>query len=196
MNEFAIRVDISSSSSGSQVSEYLQSISSSSLYCNEKVDVNWHQHWYILTSTNSQTIRNKIKSFGLVGNKSYSLKKVKDKLKYIAYIIKDDRDYVSINIDDNLINQAIAYDTQVKTELKEKKEREKGIFKLLLNKCKSELCSTPESVVRLCLKYYVDNNKIITGQFSNLCRTILIHLNPASYDHFVSDIVYQIKIKI
>lgn len=84
---------------------------------------NYHTHFLIQTDLTTHAIRARLKKINLSGNEDYSLVKLKEQypVEYLAYLIKG-KEYVS-TLPDDVLQTAISYDTQVKTELKERKKK-------------------------------------------------------------------------
>lgn len=102
------------------------------LYCRENAS-RAHQHWYISTQREAPAIRKFLRDkLHLTGNKDYSLKTCVDKIKYLAYIIKDG-DYINSGVSDEDIASAIEYDKLVKTDILATKTTKKTLKEKFLD---------------------------------------------------------------
>nr|QMP82098.1 MAG: hypothetical protein [Polar freshwater circular DNA virus] len=101
----------------------LVDLSKEALYCEEVgSDKTIHCHLFVSTDTPVQTIRNHIRKAGFSGNKSYSVSVVRDRLKTLAYIVKDGT-FKNKNIPDSEIIEAQLYDVSVKEDIKVKRPK-------------------------------------------------------------------------
>lgn len=125
---------------------------------------NLHVHMYVETSTPIQTIRNWIRKAGLQGNKSYSVSLCKDKIKLLAYMLKEGNPVLYKNISQEDKDTALQYHENVKEEIKSKKPRNTlpAIMSLL-----QPVDSFPDKsyyydhVKKVILKYHLDNELLL-----------------------------------
>lgn len=85
--------------------------------CQEKSDTNLHCHVFLQTDVTMQTIRNKIRSYDLKGNSDFSISKIKDEKKYLAYILKEDVDPDLQGFTDEFISESRLYDLSKKEKV-------------------------------------------------------------------------------
>lgn len=99
-------------------------------YCKEisKISKKEHFHLMVYTSLHCDTVRRKLKKyFNLSGKKKeFKVGLVKDTTKYLAYIMKDG-DYITKNISDKAMEEAIKYMENIKEEQDHKTLKEKCI---------------------------------------------------------------------
>lgn len=82
-----------------------------------------HYHIYGTLSLSESQTRRKLNDKGYKGNKSFSLSKAKkSKKENLAYVIKDGN-YTNYGFSDEDIQEALLYDTTVKSEIEEKKSK-------------------------------------------------------------------------
>ncbi len=109
------------------------------LWCSEKVGTpDQHAHFYLETDVSNPTIRAYIRKHFGTGNGVYSLKALKEPkpIEYLAYLTKDGR-YFDKNLE---LDEALAYDDEMKKRLKDKKTTSKrSVFAVL---CDDYLSST------------------------------------------------------
>lgn len=151
-----IRVDISGSH---PFCDWITEKSSKVLIAQEEVDKkNVHVHIVSETETPVQTIRNNLRKHGLVGNGSYSCKKVEDIVKMLAYVLKDGN-IIENTFDEELIEEARRYDTKVKDEMKSKKP--KNVLLGIEETAKAQYSDLETLDVnhwsKIAVKYYKDN---------------------------------------
>lgn len=125
MAEYAIRYDDPGQDIHDQIVLFLKEKAEVYAYCRELggTGENPHFHWYIATSASIKSIRNKFNRLGIKGNAGYSCTQVKNTLKCVGYIVK--QNLIEHNICDDYMADAYVYDSQVKEDLKEIKKSAK-----------------------------------------------------------------------
>lgn len=168
------------------------------IYSIEQEQDNPHMHWYIETRTKPATMRSHIRQLGLQGNKSYSLTICKDKLKYQAYVIKDN--YYRHSPDIN-IQEIQAYDAQVKTEMKERKTKKLKIVPTLLELTSSIPLNSKEKYVsdhvKTVITYHIENELPYNSyKIQTLTQMLLNKKNDYFLHLFTENISTQILKKL
>lgn len=168
-----------------------------------------HTHWYLETDKNRETIVKEIRKLGGKGNRIYSMTRLDEEkpLQYLAYCIKD-ADFTSEGLSAHLIQSAKEYDAKVKIEMKEKKAKSKSTYKQLcaiIEESRSGVHSYFDKeenvtktickrwIVELVLKFYQDNDKILTKSYIiNLCQTLCYKYVPSYDREYATDIILKL----
>lgn len=156
--------------------KYLVSVSTSALYAEETAKSGTHIHLFTTTEVSMATLRNHIRKEGFTGNKSYSISTVKDKIKTLAYIMKDGTFQIK-NISTEDLELARKYDGEVKADIK--KKTSKDIIAYLESQFHSlhNMGCNPDNVTaqvgQELLQYYLDNKiQIRRFQFQTIIDTL------------------------
>lgn len=132
MQHYKLRVDTNSVTLDQAVN-LVKKHSGRYAFAQENVDgENPHVHFFLSTLSKEATIRSNLRSLGLKGNGSYSLKELDEEfpIEYLAYLGKEGRgEYVGFLKEE--INVAQAHDAKVKLSIKEKKENKKTVLEKL-----------------------------------------------------------------
>ncbi len=130
------------------------------IYCLEGMDSdNPHAHFYLETDYKMPAMRARLASVGMKGNVDLSFSLVKDKLKYIAYIVKS-KNYFPYNISDSLLEEALSYDSQVKASIVNSKPSNR--LERLISFYKSQLPSALDVVDHLFA--WVEEEKLVLSR--------------------------------
>jgi hypothetical protein len=168
-----------------------------------KDNPNPHLHAYLETDVPSSTLRSRIRTRGLSGNKCYSLKKVEQHpLEYLAYMRKENEIHYH-NIPQSVIEASIDYDNKVREEMKKAKEAKKKVIEVLdgyvpeYKHDETERGDTRRSylshIMQHLVEYHKEHNKIINpNQIQNYAITILLRREPWFTGYFVSDWIERI----
>lgn len=161
---------------------------------------NPHCHGFFATTTKPATIRSNLrKQFG-TGNGSYSMKELDEDypLEYIAYIIKEG-DYIEHNMPPEILVKAKEHDTQVKLELKAKKEKKKTVLAQIDEKYFSDAVNgilddnfiTKEYVVDKVLEYYRESKGLIREfMIVSICQTLCLK-HVRSYERYFKNRILE-----
>lgn len=116
-----------------------------------------HCHIWLETTKSEQTIRNRILKHVEKGNKSYSMTKVKDGTKYLAYLLKESIEPEVERFSEEEKKDALEYKEQLKKTLKKKST--------IIDELRERASKTPampkEELMRMVLDYHVENGMII-----------------------------------
>ncbi len=169
------------------------------LLCWEQIEgANPHCHLYIQLLANEEAFRTHLrKKFG-AGNGSYSLKKLSSEkcVEYLAYCMKE-KDWQSSGIDQELLDEAEAYDLKIKNEIKEKKKARRTILETLEDNIdwvamENEIKSShlycyeedatvwPPYILDAVMDYYIEKKVLIRSfQVESVCVTLLLNHSEA-----------------
>lgn len=122
---YHVRVDTELTSN---IVQYLVSIATQALYCQEEAKSGKHCHLFLVTEVKMPKLRYQIRKEGFTGNKSYSISTVRDRIKTLAYIMKEGNFHIK-NISTEDLELARNYVDKVQREIKEKKSSSKDVIK-------------------------------------------------------------------
>lgn len=180
--DYTLRVD----SLDEKLVQYIKSVSTTWIYCIEKIEDNPHMHWVLQLTVGHQTLRNFLKKMGLQGNKSYSLVKVRDLLKSVAYVTKDGRYFYSDDFPPELLEDAKEYDSQVKEDMKKKKLKQIPRY---VEELKKLNLTTINEITAYVIQDYLQQYKTVTYSTTNLIRTLCLILVPHYKNEYVTKVV-------
>lgn len=124
--DLSIRVALKSVGIDAVISQFDLSQGSYMYAVEGSLTQNPHVHMYLNTGTALPTIRARLRKLGLSGNGGYSITTVRDKLKCLAYFMKEG--VYETNLPPDVIQQAKEYDSKVKAEMAEKTAKPKSIL--------------------------------------------------------------------
>lgn len=158
-----------------------------------------HYHWFILTSINNSTLRQRIRKYGLKGNGSYSLKKLDEEfpIEYLAYAIKEGT--YKHNLNEEELNKIKEYDLQVKNDIKKTKSSRKKVIELLIESLPEDIKEhhcPEEIIVNHIIQYHIESNLLINERrITDYAQTILYKLDIGNYQiQFKEKIYFNLKI--
>lgn len=175
---YHIRIDTSSEN---PILEYLASISKRILVSEEAAESGVHIHIVIETDVPEQTIRNHIRSEGFIGNKSYSISKIRDLIKTLAYILKDNN-VIMVSFEEDVMKEATAYDIKVKEDIKKKKNILQGIEEHAKENTKDLSSLELRSWVINAVSYY-QKNEILFREFQVIAQVQTLYLKHSHRGH-------------
>lgn len=108
--------------------------------CTEGLPDNPHYHYYFQSTKRPPVLRKALRGMGLKGNGMYSLKEVdaeEPPLEYLAYMMKEDYEYVVRNLPQSLMDEAVKYQKKMKSEYAEKVKARKEAQKSQVQKIRS-----------------------------------------------------------
>lgn len=169
-------------------------------YVTEKLDTNPHIHFYLATTVSNAALRARIRNIAGKGNKSYSLKVIEEQypIEYLAYLHKEG-EVTYVNVPNEIIEKAKAYNALVAAEIKEKKANKKTqVQKIIahieaLQEENPNIGWNPPNVTKLVIEYYRDNC-ILVREFAIIAnvQTILLQKCPEYYKTLYSRIQERI----
>lgn len=142
-------------------------------------EVNPHFHYYIEMSKTAVALRQQIRLLIGKGNGVYSLKKCDQyPIEYIAYMLKTNRTtYHNSGVPQSIIDEAIAYDDQVKNDIKRKKLDKKDQWKKIAEYV-SDRCVIHDriDICERVIQYHIDNDIMIREFYvKSVTDTIFAH---------------------
>lgn len=156
---------------------------------------NLHLHVVVDTDIPEQTIRNRIRKQGFVGNASYSISQVRDLIKCLAYVQKDSKIIVN-TIPSELFQQAVEYDLQVKEDISKNKRSNimQGIEEYALSKKFDINTMSLYNWSRLTVEYYKKEGILFREfQIVSQVQTLYLKYNPEAIGVLTDRICDRIK---
>lgn len=160
-----------------------------------------HFHYYVETKSKIPTIRLYIREkMNLKGR--YCLKELDSRypIEYLAYILKhvdDDNKCKSHNIPDEILNEAISYDIDVKNSMQELKASQIPMWK----QCESQVLETcsiisPRQIIPVVVDFYASREACIREfQIYSTCQTILLRNCPSYKKLFCDNLIEKFNEK-
>ncbi len=184
---YKLRVDTDDKS---KLKELLLKYCKTYIIAQEDSGDNKHCHCYLESITKPGTIRASIRKKYGSGNGVYSLGLLDDRypIEYIAYIIKEDPNYICDKIPLGILEKAKVYDMTVKKKLSKKKMTIlQNLNSFLKEKLvKKDMCyyygaepnfymCKPEYIVDAVLDYYTKDDRLIREfMIVSLCQTLCL----------------------
>ena len=150
---------------------------------------NPHLHYYLATTHKASAIRQFIRKHFGSGGGVYSLKKLDEEypLEYLAYLVKEDPETIWFRMPEGLKEKAIAYDLEVKRDLKTKGSLGK-VKKYLIDKY-GGIPPHRKTLINSLINYYQERNLLIRKfNLLTLTQTLLLEIDPSYRRSFVEDI--------
>lgn len=185
MTHYAIRVTFPRTH---PVIEELRSLSEEKFALGEeKGDNNLHCHVWLHTTRAEQTVRNRILRHIPKGNKSYSMTKIREPVKYLAYLIKESIQPELRGFSDDEQKCAIEYKEQVQ-QTQKKKTTILSEIRLLIPHIEPDISKSNEQLLMECiLRYHKDNNLTIRKfQTMSYFYTLYCEQNPYNLQKLAS----------
>lgn len=166
-------------------------------YCFEKgkQEEKPHYHIYLVTDRKEDTIRTQLRklSKSAKGNKLYSLKQLEtdeDKyaVEYLGYMLKEG-EFTNVNIPEEVIIEAKAYDDQVKLEIKEKKEKKKNRYTRIVVEYEGD--DDLENIFRhVCAVLLQEKTNVSQSTVTSWCNTLMMIKNERYMPH---ELFYKVQ---
>lgn len=190
MKCFKLRVDLEDVSLDS-VLDVVMHFSNVYMYCSEDSDGdNPHCHFYLEVDKGSAAVRTKLRSLGLKGNSSYSLKELDERnpVEYLAYMMKG-KDWKNCGVPEDIIEEAKNYDKKVKAQMKEKKAQRRTVLQKIedeydLPKVWGDAPPTLKQVVSKVVEYHKKSGVLIR-EFAmvSITQTLCLKYMPSYESH-------------
>lgn len=175
-----------------------------SYVCEDGKTQNPHTHWYFSTEFSPENIRKNLRTLGLKGNSSYSLKELDEQypIEYFAYLCKQNNP-VYKNIPQEIIEESKAYNKKVQEEIKEKKVKKRKVVQILIEYCDKEIKHYLESeqkqslpghypnplhLIHKIMLYHLENEILIRDfTIQSYVTTILCKISPSYLSRYIAN---------
>lgn len=191
MYHYTLRVDTTNVDRDQLTQRMLQD-SSIYCYCYEGGIENPHMHFYMESNIVMQTLRTHLRKFNLKGNKDYSLAQLREsKQKYIAYMMKGNL-FQRGNISEELYQEAVAYQEQVRKDYEEKKKGKKKVIEEIEDLCSpylEEFDLYSHKIQEKIIEYYVKTStQIYKARLQSLYLTLECKYTKHDKDYLINKI--------
>lgn len=200
MKYYKLRVD-TVNVEDTYIVDIIQQYSTVYMYCLEGYPDNPHLHFYFETDTGSAMIRTRLRSLGLQGNASYSLKEVDEQypIEYLAYMMKGN-DWYQSGLPEEQITLAKEYNNKVKLEIKEKKKNRKTQLELVDEYVKENMKYWVQKdhytllpITSLVIQYYKEKGILFREfQIISIIQTIYLKYNKDAQERMVEKLIRKI----
>lgn len=180
MISYKCRVDLMCSS----VDSIVQCVRDASAYAyviEGALSTNPHVHLFLLYPPDhkSATLRARLRKVAGSGNKSYSLKRCEEEypIEYLAYMMKEGK-VTWNNVPQDKIDEAVAHDMRVKSEMVEKKKAKVPVWRQIMESidCPREMVDY-HMICSAVLRYHRDNELLVrVHQCRAYADTIYLHM--------------------